>query len=1184
MSTHIPILRWMHRGLALVALWWCCIAAAQQNVDLAPYANTYGVDRQGTVVTGGGLDGLGDSYAAGLLGAALNFRGINFSFLAPGPNSAVSARSITLPGGKNMALQLLATGVRGNQLNQDFVVTYTDGSSSTFTRNLSDWYTPQQYLAESIAIQMPGRITPTGALDSRPFYLYAYSLPLDSSKIVRSLTLPANRDVVLLSANLIPAAPSLPAVPVSLTSVAGIVGIAQPGTPVPQSGLDGSGDAYDANLVGTQLSFAGALFNFGAPDSADAASDTVIPLPAGKQGAVTLLATGVRGNQINQTFTVTYSDGSKTAFVQSLSDWFTPQRYPGESFALTMANRVTAAGATDARPFNLYGYTFTLDATKTVQSITLPANRDVVVLAMDVIPAGAAPVSVTLTASSNVFGIDRPGTPVSLGGIDAQGNAYAANLLGTSLSYRGATFVFAPPGPGSALTSKTLSLPAGLDSSLTLLATGVDGNQTNQTFIVNYTDGTRSMFVQSLSDWFKPQSYSGESVAVTTADRITSSGATDPRPFNLYAYSFTLDSTKTVQSLTLPNNPKVVVLAVDVTPAGGGQQQTAATPSFSLSPGTYNGAQSVSIADSTAGAAIYYTTNGSPPGVHSNRYSSSLVLTTPTTIKAIAVANGYNNSAVASATYTITPLNIATPSFSLASGTYSPITITALGTYGPTSVAVSEPTPNTLTYYTTDLSNPMNIFPELYYTPIPLAVGITTIKAIAFGTGNNSGASSAIGSATYTVPPFPSDLTPLMGNDSFLHNNVNQRDSCSYYRNIGAVTDPPGQPCLQFNGDGPYENSSFTFADWKAANGFGGSNELHATFVNVNDLNFTRDHHAVMNLRSSAAYVCNFRGPDFYHDAATHTGLVDQAAVDAAISAAQQGFSPLPCVAIDYNYHGNGIMRFLVFNSSGQLIPQVDLDGRGPKQIPNACSACHGVPAGAAPPAGGYQQTGGVTNGSNYMPFDMGSLEFSSQSGLTRTDQEAQIKALNLFVLNAAGPRLTTGDPASGHSGDALTDLIHGWYDRVHWYDDPMHPNCDAPTPSADQLALPTQQLYAPCKLLAAALTSSANLPQMEYATYLDIYAPLCRSCHIANGVKFPLAELEPLSSGDMKVYFDDGSVCNPATATPTKPMPNAKVTFDRFWTSHVVPITGVSDLPTQLVRYYSALGATCNLDSFPRP
>jgi hypothetical protein len=83
---------------------------------------------------------------------------------------------------------------------------------------------------------------------------------------------------------------------------------------------------------------------------------------------------------------VTYTDGTRTNFTQSLSDWFKPQNYPGESLALAMAYRVTANGGTQAGPFNLYGYSFALDATKTVKSITTPRNSSVVVLAVSLHP------------------------------------------------------------------------------------------------------------------------------------------------------------------------------------------------------------------------------------------------------------------------------------------------------------------------------------------------------------------------------------------------------------------------------------------------------------------------------------------------------------------------------------------------------------------------------------------------------------------------------------------------------------------------------------------------------------------------------------------------------------------------------------------------------------------------------
>ena len=80
-----------------------------------------------------------------------------------------------------------------------------------------------------------------------------------------------------------------------------------------------------------------------------------------------------------------------------------------------------------------------------------------------------------------------------------------------------------------------------------------------------------------------------------------------------------------------------------------------ATPTFSPGTGTYSTAQSVSIADATSGAVIYYTTDGSTPNTSSSVYHSAITVTATTTVNALAVAPGYTNSAVSSATYTFNP-------------------------------------------------------------------------------------------------------------------------------------------------------------------------------------------------------------------------------------------------------------------------------------------------------------------------------------------------------------------------------------------------------------------------------------------------------------------------------------------------------------------------------------------------
>lgn len=88
--------------------------------------------------------------------------------------------------------------------------------------------------------------------------------------------------------------------------------------------------------------------------------------------------------------------------------------------------------------------------------------------------------------------------------------------------------------------------------------------------------------------------------------------------------------------------------------ANASSSSTVETPTFSPAEGSYSSTQSVTISCATAGATIYYTTDGSTPSTSSSVYSSAISVSTTTTIKAIATKSGMDNSGVASATYTIT--------------------------------------------------------------------------------------------------------------------------------------------------------------------------------------------------------------------------------------------------------------------------------------------------------------------------------------------------------------------------------------------------------------------------------------------------------------------------------------------------------------------------------------------------
>ncbi|MVF13150.1 hypothetical protein FT643_13495 [Ketobacter sp. MCCC 1A13808] len=83
-------------------------------------------------------------------------------------------------------------------------------------------------------------------------------------------------------------------------------------------------------------------------------------------------------------------------------------------------------------------------------------------------------------------------------------------------------------------------------------------------------------------------------------------------------------------------------------------QETVGTPTFNPVAGTVASGTSVAISTTTAGATLYYTLDGSEPGVNSTEYNSPVALGDGNrTLKAIGVLEGYQDSTVASADYTV---------------------------------------------------------------------------------------------------------------------------------------------------------------------------------------------------------------------------------------------------------------------------------------------------------------------------------------------------------------------------------------------------------------------------------------------------------------------------------------------------------------------------------------------------
>jgi hypothetical protein len=103
----------------------------------------------------------------------------------------------------------------------------------------------------------------------------------------------------------------------------------------------------------------------------------------------------------------------------------------------------------------------------------------------------------------------------------------------------------------------------------------------------------------------------------------------------LYTGPITISTTTTLQAIAAGNG--FAASSEDF----GIYRITAAAPTFLPNPGTYSTPQTVTIADSSPGVTIYYTTDGSTPTTASPQYNGPITISANTTLQAIAAGNGF---------------------------------------------------------------------------------------------------------------------------------------------------------------------------------------------------------------------------------------------------------------------------------------------------------------------------------------------------------------------------------------------------------------------------------------------------------------------------------------------------------------------------------------------------------------
>jgi len=542
-------------------------ATVPGSVNLSPYYNQIGITSDNATGSGN-LDGGGYSYSSNALGGSIvNWLGVPFVLGPVGQNDVVQAtgQTIPLPTGNYSAIFLFATGVLGEQSGM-FTVHYTDGSTSVVTQEFSDWASnssnPGEYVVKTMSYR---NYSQNNGLQTLTLYAYGYSLPITVGKTLQSVTLPANADIKILSMDLVG-----PQSQVNLSSLFNQVGLTSDDN-TNLGNLDGGGYSYSIHaLGGNAVAWGGTTFNLGpaGQNNVVSANDQTIisggsTFMENTYTALDILATAVNGAQ-SGTFTVHYSDGTSVPFTQSFSDWAVNSSESGESVVESMGYRnydQSGGNGRDTRSMFVYGYSFALNSSKQVFSITLPGNGSIKILAMDLV---YQPSQVSLGNNYNLVGLTS-NTGTTPGNLDGYGRSYSINALGGgTVAWGSNSFNLGGDGANNVIqaTGQTILLQPGKYSTLRILGTAANSVESG-TFTIHYTDGTSTIVTQQFSTWFTNSSEPGETV-VETMGYYNQGGYQWYRSTYLYGYSFALNPTKTVLSVTLPQNSDIKILAMDL--------------------------------------------------------------------------------------------------------------------------------------------------------------------------------------------------------------------------------------------------------------------------------------------------------------------------------------------------------------------------------------------------------------------------------------------------------------------------------------------------------------------------------------------------------------------------------------------------------------------------------------------
>jgi hypothetical protein len=378
---------------------------------------------------------------------------------------------------------------------------------------------------------------------------------------------------------------------------------------------------------------------------------------------------------------------------------------------------------------------YTTDGTKPMGSGSIVYSGPITVSATETFNAIATATGYKTSAGVSASYVLKVATPTFS---PAAGNYSSAQTVTISTATSGAKIYYTTNGTMPTTKSTVYSGPITVSATETVKALAAETGYTNSA--VGSATYTLTMATPTLS--LAAGNYSSaQTVTISDATsgatiHYTTNGTTPTTSSTVYSGPITVSATETVEALAAESG------FTNSAVASATYTLIVATPTLSPAAGNYSSAQTVTISDTSSGATIHYTTNGTAPTTSSTVYSGPITVSATETVEALAVESGFTNSAVGSAAYTLT---VATPTFTPGTGNYS----------SAQTVTIGDITSGSTIHYTTDGTTP-TASSTVYFSPI-IVSATETVKALAVESGFTN---SAVASATYALTAATPTFSP----------------------------------------------------------------------------------------------------------------------------------------------------------------------------------------------------------------------------------------------------------------------------------------------------------------------------------------------------------------------------------------------------------------------------------------